>query len=99
MPCKCFTCMIHRDNTIPAQYKLLMECIYYAACAAEERYMLGVLKDAGFKTGHLTDPGIEGEMAATEANFEFDCYAIQELLPKLDTDYARLVNAIYKDKE
>lgn len=97
MSCRCFTCQIHREKTIPHQYKLLAECVYYASCAKEQQYTLNLLKKQGFKTGHLTDEGIEGEMAAIEFNLDADVYALQELVPQLSVDYARFVRAIYDE--
>lgn len=45
----------------------------------------------------MTDEGIEGEMAAIEFNLDSDVYALQELVPQLSVDYARLVRAIYDE--
>ena len=97
MSCRCFTCQIHREKIIPSQYKLFAECVYYATCAREEKYTINLLKKQGFQCGHLTDETIEGEMAAIEFNLEADIYALQELIPQLAPDYARLVRAIYDE--
>ena len=99
MPCNCFTCSRHRTDTIPEQYKLLAECVYYATQLRENLYAIRVLEKQGFRPSSLTDEGIEGELAAMRADAEFAACALQELMSNLDTDYQRLVKTIYKGEE
>lgn len=99
MPCNCFTCSIHRTTTIPEQYKLLAECVYYATQIRENMFAIKLIENQGFKCGSLTDEGIEGELAAMHADVEFACCGLHELMQNLDADYQRLVKCIYNEEK
>ena len=95
MQCKCFTCSIHRQKNIDEQTKLFGEAIYYATMLAEGNYMMRQFKSLGYETGHLSDEGVEGEMAAIECDMEAYACGLHEIMPRLNTTYKKLVKRIY----
>lgn len=98
MQCMCFTCSMHRNKNIDEQTKLFGEAIYYATMLAEESYTIRQFKSLGYKTGHLTDAGPEGEMAALECDMGAWQCALDELLRRLEPKYRKLVKIIWGKK-
>lgn len=96
MQCRCFTCSIHRHKEIDEQSRLFAEAVYYATNISNANYQLRLFKSLGYKSGHLTDDGIEGEMAAIECDRDAYDYLLYEIKKKLKLNYRKLIERIYK---
>lgn len=76
------------------QYKLLIRAVFYATQIMEYNSTLRLLYSLGYKSGHLTDKGIEGDMAAIECNRDENSILLSEIMVMLKPSYRKLVWAI-----
>ena len=92
--CNCFTCQISKKKNMSEQYKLLLRAVFYATQITEYNSTLKLLYSLGYKSGHLTDKGIEGDIAAIECNRDDACILLSEIMDMLKPSYRSLVLAI-----
>ena len=92
--CMCFTCQISKKKNMSEQHKLLLRAVFYATQIMEYNSALKLLSSLGYKPGHLTDKGIEGDMAAIECNRDDNCILLSEIMGMLKPSYRKLVWAI-----
>lgn len=95
MECLCFTCSLHRHKEIEKQTRLFAEAVYYATSISEAKYQLRLLEGLGYKIGHLSDEGVEGEMAAIDCDLSAYESLLDEIMKMLDLNYRELVKRIY----